>query len=103
MRGMQGKGVRGRGRGVFEGLKFAGIYSAILKIPGLDVFELVRSGLGVPIPRELCWGKFCNDERICCRARIKHASVEAWCRSTRKLSSAKTYLATKRICRFLYH
>lgn len=73
---MRGKGVRGRGRGVFEGLKFAGIYSAILKIPGLDVFELVRSGLGVPIPRELCWGKFCNDERICCRARIKHASVE---------------------------
>ena len=48
MRGMRGKGVRGRGRGVFEGLTFAGIYSAILKIPGLDVIELVRSGLGVP-------------------------------------------------------
>ena len=46
MRGMGGRGVRGRGRGVFEGLKFAGIYSA------------------------------------------------------RQLSSAKTYLATKSICRF---
>ena len=52
MRGMGGRGVRGRGRGVFEGLKFAGIYSAIFNIPCVDVIELIRSGLGVPFREE---------------------------------------------------